>query len=357
MENKMINYDKWKLLNENFMISQPLGGIKSNNGFLAYNKLHEDEDMEDVEEIEDEDEDMEDEDMEDEDMEDEDMEDEDMEDEDMEDEDMEDEDMEDEDMEDEDMEDEDMEDEDMDGNMMGRVRSIHHPDAHNHHKHMHHRPHHEMDVDEIDFANAAADKYSKMYASCESMDYKLPPMNEWLASVNGQMFPEQLQEYIGKKDVQINEAVEEKLTGALSQLNRKIDTLASRQSITRVEFISALRHFVQTFENKVTGGLPTMADKRLDQVLDEFAKTVEEGESDSDKEKPSKMKHMKKGKDGCGYSMPMMAKKSKSECGYMGKGEVHPKHMKMSKKKMGKGCMDSKMKGHMKSHMKKGWKG
>ena len=40
----MINYDKWKLLNENFMSSQPLG-IKKNNGFLAYNKLHEDEEI------------------------------------------------------------------------------------------------------------------------------------------------------------------------------------------------------------------------------------------------------------------------------------------------------------------------
>ena len=332
----MINYDKWKLLNENFMISQPLGGIKSNNGFLAYNKLHEEEDIEE--------EDMEEEDMEDEG--DEDMEDEEVDmddDEDMEDEEV---DMDDE----EDMEDEG--DEDHDENLMGRVRSIHHPDAH---KHMHHRPHHEMDVDEIDFANAAAEKYSKMYASCESMDYKLPPMNEWLASVNGQMFPEQLQEYIGKKDLAINEATEEKLSGKMAQLNQKIDMLAEKQSITRVEFMSAIKHFIKALEPKVSGGLPAMASKRLDQFLDEVSKVVEDKEAE--KAEPAKMKHMKKGKDGCGYSMPMMGKKSKSECGYMDKGEVHPKHMKMSKKKMGKGCMDSKMKGHMKSHMKKGWKG
>jgi hypothetical protein len=360
----MINYDKWKLLNENFMISQPIGGIKSNNGFLAYNKLHEDEEIEE-EEVEEEDmddegeEDMEDMDDEgDEDMEDMDDEgDEDMEDMDDEgDEDMDDEDMDD--MDDEDMDDmddeggEDIDDmDDEDEHLMGRVRSIHHPDAHKHkhpkhREHMHDRPHHKMDVDEIDFANAASEKYSKMYASCESMDYKLPPMNEWLASVNGQMFPEQLQEYIGKKDVSINEAQEEKLTGKMTQLNQKIDQLAEKQSITRVEFMSAIRHFIQALEPKVSGGLPSMAKRRLDQFLEEVAKVVEDG--DSKKEEPSEMKHMKKGKDKCGYSMRMMG---------MNKGKVHPKHMKMSKKKMGKGCMDAKMKGHMKSHMKKGWKG
>jgi hypothetical protein len=215
----MINYDKWKLLNENFMSSQPLG-IKKNNGFLAYNKLHEDEEIED-DDVEDEmEDDMSDDDMED--MDDEDMEDmdgEDMEDDDMED--MDDEEYEDEDMEDEDheeMEDEEYEDmeheeheehedhEEMEdeGPMMGRVRSHHH----SHDKHLS-RPHHEMDTDEIDFAAKASDKMSRMYASCESMEYKMPSMNEWLSSVNGMMFPEELNDYIGKKGAILNERAKE----------------------------------------------------------------------------------------------------------------------------------------------------
>ena len=349
----MINYDKWKLLNENFMSSQPLG-IKKNNGFLAYNKLHEDEEIED-DDVEDmDDEDMEDEDMEDDDMEDmdgEDMDDEDMDDEDMDDEDMEDvdhEDMEDEDDEDhehmdhEDMEDEeyedmeheededheDMEDEEDEGPMMGRVRSHHH----SHDKHLS-RPHHEMDTDEIDFAAKASDKMSRMYASCESMEYKMPSMNEWLSSVNGMMFPEELNDYIGKKNIQVNEAVEEKTTGKVGPINVKIDQLAERtQSLTRVEFMSTLRHFVTAFEPKVSGGLPSMANKRLDQAIAEFSKVVKESDnesedSESEKKEPSKMKYMKKG---CGMSMKMMpkkmkmmpkmsAKKSSKNCGYSSK--------------------------------------
>jgi hypothetical protein len=227
------------------MSSQPLG-IKKNNGFLAYNKLHEDEEIEDddVEDMDDEDmEDMDGEDMEDDDMED--MDDEDMEDDDMEDmdgEEYEDEDMEDEEYEDEDheeMEDEEYEDmeqeEDEDdeyeddeqghedeGPMMGRVRSHHH----SHDKHLS-RPHHEMDTDEIDFAAKASDKMSRMYASCESMEYKMPSMNEWLSSVNGMMFPEELNDYIGKKGNVISEAKEEDfdVSSRFNPLVQKIEQL------------------------------------------------------------------------------------------------------------------------------------
>ena len=358
----MINYDKWKLLNENFMISQPLG-IKKTNGFLAYNKLHEDEEIEDddvEDEIEDgmeddEDGDEDEDEYEDEDMEDEyedEYEDEDMEDEyededededegddgikDMDDDEYEDDEYEDDEYEDDEYEDEDHEDEDHDetedeGPMMGRVRSHHH----SHDKHLS-RPHHEMDTDEIDFAAKASDKMSKMYANCESMEYKMPSMNEWLSSVNGMMFPEELNDYIGKKNIQVNEAVEEKTTGKVGPINVKIDELAEKtQSLTRVEFMSTLRHFVTAFEPKVSGGLPSMANKRLDQVIAEFSKVVkksdnESEDSESEKKEPSKMKYMKKGRDtGCG----MMPKKMK----------MMPKKMKMSSKNM-KSCSSKNMK-------------
>jgi len=349
----MINYDKWKLLNENFMSSQPLG-IKKNNGFLAYNKLHEDEEIEDddvedmddedrenmdgeedeyEDEYEDEDEGIDDEGMEDEyedEYEDEDeyeYEDEDHEEmEDEEYEDMEQEEDEDDEYEIEHEEDEDDEDE---GPMMGRVRSHHH----SHDKHLS-RPHHEMDTDEIDFAAKASDKMSRMYASCESMEYKMPSMNEWLSSVNGMMFPEELNDYIGKKNIQVNEAVEEKTTGKVGPINVKIDQLAERtQSLTRVEFMSTLRHFVTAFEPKVSGGLPSMADKRLDQAIAEFSKVVKESDNESEKKEPSKMKYMKKG---CGMSMKMMPKKMKNM-------KMMPKKMKMSSKNM-KSCSSKNMK-------------
>ena len=360
----MINYDKWKLLNENFMISQPLG-IKKTNGFLAYNKLHEDEEIEDDDveyEIEDEIEDDEDGDEDGDEYEDEDMEDEyedeyededegdddikDMDDDEYEDEDHEDDEYEDEDHEEtedeeyEDMEhEEDEEDEDNgemedEGPMMGRVRSHHH----SHDKHLS-RPHHEMDTDEIDFAAKASDKMSKMYANCESMEYKMPSMNEWLSSVNGMMFPEELNDYIGKKNIQVNEAVEEKTTGKVGPINVKIDQLAEKtQSLTRVEFMSTLRHFVTAFEPKVSDGLPSMANKRLDQAIDEFSKYVKKSDnesknSESEKKEPSKMKYMKKG---CGMmpkKMKMMPKKMK----------MSSKNMKMSSKNM-KSCSSKNMK-------------
>ena len=69
----MLNYDKWKKLNESFMSATPIGGVTSPNGFLAYNPLSESEEVED-EEIEDEDEDEED--LDDEDDQDEEMQDE-----------------------------------------------------------------------------------------------------------------------------------------------------------------------------------------------------------------------------------------------------------------------------------------
>lgn len=358
----MINYDKWKLLNENFMISQPLG-IKKTNGFLAYNKLHEDEEIEDDDveyEIED---DMEDDDMEDmdgEDMEDEDMEDEDMEDEDMEDmdgEDMEDDDMED--MDDEEYEDEDMEDEDHEemedeeyedmeheedeededngemedeGPMMGRVRSHHH----SHDKHLS-RPHHEMDTDEIDFAAKASDKMSKMYANCESMEYKMPSMNEWLSSVNGMMFPEELNDYIGKKGNVISEAKEEDfdVSSRFNPLMQKIEQLQkSKSSIKKEDVVVLVKKFVGAVTSHLAGNLPAGMKTRLDQFMakiDTFLKIDDsepEEKSILDRTKPSmnSPKYMKKG---CG----MMPKKMK----------MMPKKMKMSSKNM-KSCSSKNMK-------------
>ncbi len=371
----MINYDKWKLLNENFLISQPLGGIKSNNGFLAYNKLHEDEEIEEVEEEEEGDEDEyedeyedtddeeevdvdvdEDEDMDGEGDEDMDGEGDEDEDEGMDDEGDEDED---EDMDGEGDEDEDYEGEDdMDGegdegtNLMGRVRSIHHP-----HAHMHHRPHHEMDSAEIDFAAKAADKMSAMYASCESMDYKLPPMNEWLASVNAQMFPEELQDYIGKSKEVINEEKapssdkeegEEEgrfgLSSKFNQLEARIKQIGEQSgAIQKNEFVQLMADFIKSLKPHVTGKLSGGLEPKLQRLMDAIEDFLPEAKS----MKSMGAKYMGNGekhnKKGCGYSMPMMKKKSKSNCGYMHKGNDHHPRKKM------KGCM--------KSNMKKGWKG
>jgi hypothetical protein len=361
----MINYDKWKLLNENFMSSQPLG-IKKNNGFLAYNKLHEDEEIEDddVEDMDDEDmEDMDGEDMEDDDMED--MDDEDMEDDDMEDmdgEEYEDEDMEDEEYEDEDheeMEDEEYEDmeqeEDEDdeyeieheqdedgedeGPMMGRVRSHHH----SHDKHLS-RPHHEMDTDEIDFAAKASDKMSRMYASCESMEYKMPSMNEWLSSVNGMMFPEELNDYIGKKGNVISEAKEEDfdVSSRFNPLVQKIEQLQkSKSSIKKEDVVGLIKKFVGAVTSHLTGNLPAGMKTRLDQFMakiDTFLKIDDsepEEKSILDRTKPSmnSPKYMKKG---CGMSMKMMPKKMKNM-------KKMPKKMKMSSKNM-KSCSSKNMK-------------
>ena len=351
----MINYDKWKLLNENFMISQPLG-IKKTNGFLAYNKLHEDEEIEDDDvEYEIEDDDMEDDDMEDmdgedmEDMDGEDMEDDDMED--MDDEEYEDEDMEDEEYEDEDMEDEDheeMEDEEYEdmeheededheemedeGPMMGRVRSHHH----SHDKHLS-RPHHEMDTDEIDFAAKASDKMSKMYANCESMEYKMPSMNEWLSSVNGMMFPEELNDYIGKKGNVISEAKEEDfdVSSRFNPLMQKIEQLQkSKSSIKKEDVVVLVKKFVGAVTSHLAGNLPAGMKTRLDQFMakiDTFLKIDDsepEEKSILDRTKPSmnSPKYMKKG---CG----MMPKKMK----------MMPKKMKMSSKNM-KSCSSKNMK-------------
>ena len=205
----MLNYEKWKKLNESFMMSSPIGGITHNNGFLAYSPLSE------AEMDRDEDEDMEDEDMEDEDMEDEDMEDEDMEDEDMEDEDMEDEDMEDEDMEDEDMEDEDMEDEDeMDDeddmemeiqDDAGEIEEIEDGDeledsddgaVHHHHHHYHGHKNKEAYSDDADeeAGNEMMCKRCGSYMANENHDCGI---DEWAASVKSLINPVILQKLNG----------------------------------------------------------------------------------------------------------------------------------------------------------------
>ena len=365
----MINYDKWKLLNENFMISQPLG-IKKTNGFLAYNKLHEDEEIEDDDveyEIEDdmedgmeddedgdeyEDEDMEDE-YEDEDedeYEDEDEGDDDIKD--MDDDEYEDDEYEDDEYEDDEYEDEDHEDEDHDetedeGPMMGRVRSHHH----SHDKHLS-RPHHEMDTDEIDFAAKASDKMSKMYANCESMEYKMPSMNEWLSSVNGMMFPEELNDYIGKKGNVISEAKEEeeeedkaKLVSKLDMIRKRIDEAAdSLNTIQPKQFVELLSYFINKLKPKVkvntvgSGGISAKL-KSLTEMLNDFLGIDNSEKSILDRTKPSmnSPKYMKKG---CGTKMKMMPKKMKMMPKKM---KMMPKKMKMSSKNM-KSCSSKNMK-------------
>jgi hypothetical protein len=205
----MLNYEKWKKLNESFMMSSPIGGITHNNGFLAYSPLSE------AEMDRDEDEDMEDEDMEDEDMEDEDMEDEDMDDEDMEDEDMDDEDMDDEDMDDEDMDDEDMDDEDMDdeddGEMeiqddAGEIEEIEDGDesedsddgaVHHHHHHYHGHKNKEAYSDDADeeAGNEMMCKRCGSYMANENHDCGI---DEWAASVKSLINPVILQKLNGK---------------------------------------------------------------------------------------------------------------------------------------------------------------
>jgi hypothetical protein len=346
----MINYDKWKLLNENFMSSQPLG-IKKNNGFLAYNKLHEDEEIEDddVEDMDDEDRenmDGEEDEYEDE-YEDEDEDHEEMEDEEYED--MEQEEDEDDEYEIEHEEDEDDEDE---GPMMGRVRSHHH----SHDKHLS-RPHHEMDTDEIDFAAKASDKMSRMYASCESMEYKMPSMNEWLSSVNGMMFPEELNDYIGKKGNVINELAKQedeeeeeedkaKLASKLEQIKKRIDEAAdSLNTIQQKQFVELLSYFINKLKPKVTVNTVGSASistklKSLTLMLNDFLGIDNSEKSILDRTKSSmnSPKYMKKGgnKKGCGMmpkKMKMMPKKMK----------MMPKKMKMSSKNM-KSCSSKNMK-------------
>ena len=195
----MLNYEKWKKLNESFMMSSPIGGITHNNGFLAYSPLSE------AEMDRDEDEDMEDEDMEDEDMEDEDMEDEDMEDEDMEDEDIEDEDIEDEDMEDEDeMDDEDdMEMEIQDD--AGEIEEIEDGDeledsddgaVHHHHHHYHGHKNKEAYSDDADeeAGNEMMCKRCGSYMANENHDCGI---DEWAASVKSLINPVILQKLNG----------------------------------------------------------------------------------------------------------------------------------------------------------------
>ena len=59
----MLNYEKWKKLNESFMMTNPMG-VKSPNGFLAYNPLNEKAEEEEVDVEEEESDDEEDEDEE-----------------------------------------------------------------------------------------------------------------------------------------------------------------------------------------------------------------------------------------------------------------------------------------------------
>jgi len=227
------------------------------------------------------------------------------------------------------------------GPMMGRVRSHHH----SHDKHLS-RPHHEMDTDEIDFAAKASDKMSRMYASCESMEYKMPSMNEWLSSVNGMMFPEELNDYIGKKGNVISEDKEEdedegeeedkgKLASKLEMIKKRIDEAAdSLKTIQQKQFVELLSYFINKLKPKVTvntvgsAGISTKLNS-LTLMLNDFLGIDNSEKSILDRTKPSmnSPKYMKKG---CGKSMKMMpkkmkmmpkmsAKKSSKNCGYSSK--------------------------------------
>jgi hypothetical protein len=224
------------------------------------------------------------------------------------------------------------------GPMMGRVRSHHH----SHDKHLS-RPHHEMDTDEIDFAAKASDKMSRMYASCESMEYKMPSMNEWLSSVNGMMFPEELNDYIGKKGNVINELAkqedeEEKVDVApkYNAIMRQIENLEkSGSSITKQNAIPLIKRVLDAIISHMPSSFQGALKTRLDQFMTEINELVEVKEEKKSKPKPSmnSPKYMKKG---CGMSMKMMPKKMK-------KMKMMPKKMKMSSKNM-KSCSSKNMK-------------
>ena len=204
-----------------------------------------------------------------------------------------------------------------------------------------------MDTAEIDFAAKASDKMSRMYASCESMEYKMPSMNEWLSSVNGMMFPEELNDYIGKKGNVISEAKEEeeeeedksKLVSKLEMIKKRIDEAAdSLNTIQQKQFVELLSYFINKLKPKVsvnTVGSASISTKlkSLTLMLNDFLGIDNSEKSILDRTKPSmnSPKYMKKGgnKKGCG----MMPKKMK----------MMPKKMKMSSKNM-KSCSSKNMK-------------
>ena len=205
-----------------------------------------------------------------------------------------------------------------------------------------------MDTAEIDFAAKASDKMSKMYANCESMEYKMPSMNEWLSSVNGMMFPEELNDYIGKKGNVISEAKEEeeeedkaKLVSKLEMIKKRIDEAAdSLNTIQQKQFVELLSYFINKLKPKVTvntvgsAGISTKL-KSLTLMLNDFLGIDNSEKSILDRTKPSmnSPKYMKKG---CGMSMKMMPKKMKNM-------KKMPKNMKMSSKNM-KSCSSKNMK-------------
>ena len=180
-----------------------------------------------------------------------------------------------------------------------------------------------------------------MYANCESMEYKMPSMNEWLSSVNGMMFPEELNDYIGKKGNVISEAKEEDeeegvtLSSRFNQLEAKIEQIGDQSgAIQGKQFAQLTADLVKALKPHVTGklggGLEPKLQKLMD-AIDDFIGTRNskpEEKSILDRTKPSmnSPKYMKKG---CG----MMPKKMK----------MMPKKMKMSSKNM-KSCSSKNMK-------------
>ena len=356
----MINYDKWKLLNENFLVSQPLGGIRSNNGFLAYSPLSEGEDYSDEEDMDDDnvvrhpEEDMEDQSDEDEeddiegDIDDMEGDIDDMEGDidDMEDdeEDMEDdeEDMED----DEDDEDEDDEDE-----------IDQYPYAND--KHHHHHHHHHHDSSEFDDAVDAVEKMSA--EKHESLGYKMPSINEWTKSVQSMMFPDAIQKYIPQKTLALKEAADdsseksdtmEEWPTAFQNLKRAIEKL-DQTSITKTK--KDIFTIIKICIDKLLQHSSSDATGRLNTTLTNFRKELDklnkEATPAEGMETTSSMKKMKMMSSDHKGRKKKHAKKSWSGM----KMKMMPKMSgdKMGACKCGKCSKCGKMMGHASKNMKK----
>ena len=279
----MINFDKWKKLNESYfgILGGALGGpvtppaigtpiVQGNidtNGFRTLGDSFKDDNppkfMEEDEEIEDEnDEDGEEDEIEEVDMEDA----EDMEDEDMEDEDMEDEDMEDEDMEDEDMEDEvDMKDEKE--NMKD--------DGMYHHHHMHHHHHmqeegHKMskkskkymkkdNKEKCGYMKKDEDKKCGSYMSENTSSFSsIPTLEEWQKSVASMYDPKFFDKKfdgitILNEDIQVSGTI----MSALNNLDKKLGTKSTPYYMEVIEEIfkklmpKLTKNHVSNFKTKI----------------------------------------------------------------------------------------------------------
>jgi hypothetical protein len=167
------------------------------------------------------------------------------------------------------------------------------------------------------------------------------------------MFPEELNDYIGKKGNVISEAKEEdegeeedkaKLISQLDMIRKKIDIAADQVStIQPKQFVELLSYFINKLKPKVkvgtigSGGVSTKL-KALITMLNDHLGIDDSSILDRTKPSMNSPKYMKKGgnKKGCGMmpkKMKMMPKKMK----------MMPKKMKMSSKNM-KSCSSKNMK-------------